>query len=62
MCARVLETLSATDQLILRRVFFDEADRGEVCREFEVTQSHLRVLLHRAKTRFRKAYSEAGKA
>ncbi len=59
---RVLETMNPTDQLILRRVFFDEADRVAVCREFEVSQGHLRVLLHRAKARFRTAYSEAGEA
>jgi RNA polymerase sigma-70 factor (ECF subfamily) len=45
--------LSAQDQELLRRVLLNEEDKDTVCKEFEVTRSYLRVLLHRARTRLR---------
>jgi len=38
------------------RVFLDERDRDEVCREFGVDRDYLRVLLHRAKREFKAEY------
>jgi RNA polymerase sigma-70 factor, ECF subfamily len=52
---RVLEELPEKDRRILRRVFLDEEDKDRVCEEFNVDRQYLRVLLHRARNRFRAA-------
>jgi len=54
---RLLEDLSEKDRALLRRVFLDEEDKDAVCREFRVDRNYLRVLLHRARTRFKTAAS-----
>ncbi|MFZ0413046.1 MAG: sigma factor-like helix-turn-helix DNA-binding protein, partial [Candidatus Acidiferrales bacterium] len=56
---KVLERLSAKDRQLLRRVFLEEKDKDEVCREFGVDRDYLRVLLHRAKRSFRDFYLQA---
>ena len=52
----VLATLPPKDRELLRAVFIDERDKDEICRRFNVDANYLRVLLHRAKGKFRKAY------
>lgn len=52
----VLSELPEKDRRILRWLFFDERDKGEVCRVLQVNREYLRVLLHRAKQRFRTDY------
>lgn len=52
---RILDTLPPKDRELLRQLFLEERDRDEVCRTFQVDREYLRVLLHRAKTRFRAA-------
>jgi RNA polymerase sigma-70 factor (ECF subfamily) len=52
---QVLAQLPAKDRRILERLFLDEADREEICAELSVDGEYLRVLLHRAKSRFRHA-------
>jgi RNA polymerase sigma-70 factor (ECF subfamily) len=52
----VLAALPAKDREILRLLFFEELDKHEVCRRFKVDREYLRVLLHRAKLRFRAEY------
>lgn len=49
----LIEELSAKDRGILRAVFLEERDKDAVCREFGIRREYLRVLLHRAKNRFR---------
>jgi RNA polymerase sigma-70 factor, ECF subfamily len=49
----VLDELSERDRNLLRMIFFEERDKAEVCRELGVDAAYLRVLLHRAKGRFR---------
>jgi len=58
----VLGSLPAKDRELLRRLFFEEADKDEICRELRVDRTYLRVLLHRAKARFREriAHAEIG--
>jgi DNA-directed RNA polymerase specialized sigma24 family protein len=51
-----LDELPAKDREILRMVFFEEADRERIAEAFEVDTDYLRVLLHRAKSRFYAAY------
>jgi RNA polymerase sigma-70 factor, ECF subfamily len=52
----VLQILSAMpdkDRQILRSLFFDEREKNEICRNLGVDRGYLRVLVHRAKSRFR---------
>lgn len=55
---RVLAELPAKDRHLLQAIYLDETDKSEVCRQHRVDANYLRVLLHRAKSRFRKAYLE----
>jgi RNA polymerase sigma-70 factor (ECF subfamily) len=50
----LIEELSAKDRRILKAVFLEEQDKETVCHEFGVDRDYLRVLLHRAKSRFRR--------
>src|SRR5260370_24580612 len=50
---KILSQLAGRDQAILRAVFLDEIDKDEVCRQFGVGRDYLRVLLFRAKEKFR---------
>jgi RNA polymerase sigma-70 factor (ECF subfamily) len=59
--AKILDELPAKDREILRMVFFEEADRDEICRRLSVESGHLRVLLHRAKARFQAAGLRGGR-
>jgi RNA polymerase sigma-70 factor (ECF subfamily) len=54
----VLEELPAKDRELLRMFFLEECDKGEICKRFEIREGHLRVLLHRAKLRFRSMHSK----
>lgn len=52
----ILAELPAKDRGILRAVFLEEGDKADVCRRFDVNRDYLRVLVHRAKIRFRAAF------
>ncbi|MEO6803791.1 MAG: sigma-70 family RNA polymerase sigma factor [Granulicella sp.] len=54
----VLDTLSERDRGLLRAIFLEEKDKDDVCKEMGVNREYIRVLLHRAKHSFRKAYAE----
>jgi len=49
----ILKELPEKDRELLKRVFLDEEDKDAVCRAFHVDRNYLRVLLHRAKARFK---------
>jgi len=53
MVRAVLGELPEGDRALLRMIFFEETDRDEVCRTMNVDRAYLRVLLHRALSRFR---------
>lgn len=53
---RVLETLPPRDAEILKAVFLEEADKEEICRRFGIERDYLRVLVHRAKEKFKTHY------
>jgi RNA polymerase sigma-70 factor (ECF subfamily) len=53
---RVLEQLQPRDADILRALFLEERDKDEICKAFGVDRNYLRVLLHRAKEKFRGSY------
>jgi RNA polymerase sigma-70 factor, ECF subfamily len=50
---RALNELPESDRELLRLVFFEDAGREAICRAFHVERNHLRVLVCRAKGRFR---------
>ncbi len=52
----VLSELPEKDRKLLGWLFFEEKDKREVCRAMQVDREYLRVLLHRAKQRFRTDY------
>lgn len=52
---RVLSEMPAKDREILRLVFLEERDKDWICKEMNVNPEYLRVLIHRAKARFRTA-------
>ena len=56
----VLSELAEKDQKILRAVFLEEVDKAEICERFQVDRDYLRVLVHRAKARFREAFGRSG--
>lgn len=51
----VLNHLSMKDRQVLKRVFLDEADKDDVCHELGIDRGYLRLVVHRAKGRFRAA-------
>jgi len=53
---KVMEELPEKDRQLLRFYFLEERNKSEVCQRFQVTDDYLRVLLHRAKLRFRAIY------
>ena len=57
LVAKVLEEMVDKDRKLLRRMFLDEEDKDVVCREFNVDRAYLRVLVHRARIRFRNVAS-----
>jgi RNA polymerase sigma-70 factor (ECF subfamily) len=55
---KTLASLPSKEKQLLQWLFFEELDKDEVCRRLNVNRNYLRVLLHRAKQRFRVAYAE----
>jgi RNA polymerase sigma-70 factor (ECF subfamily) len=54
----ILAGLKQRDRDLLRAIFLEEKDKDEICREFKVDREYLRVLLHRAKGRFRSSFRQ----
>jgi RNA polymerase sigma-70 factor (ECF subfamily) len=57
--AQVREALAGLpekDRSLIRWLFFEGRDKDEVCRLLNVDRTYLRVLLHRAKARFREQF------
>ena len=52
----VLAEMPEKDRKILRWLFFDARDKDAICRHLGVDREYLRVLVHRAKQRFRAGY------
>jgi RNA polymerase sigma-70 factor, ECF subfamily len=55
---RILDDLPERDRRILRCLFFDEKEKDVICREFGVKRDYLRVLVLRAKDKFRALYDK----
>jgi RNA polymerase sigma-70 factor, ECF subfamily len=59
---QVLEELPERDRNLLRAYFLEEKEKDEVCQQFGVDRDYLRVLLHRAKDKFKVLYEKDRKA
>jgi RNA polymerase sigma-70 factor, ECF subfamily len=55
---RVLDELPAKDRELLKEVYLDEEDKSVICRRHKVDARYLRVLVYRAKSRFRTEYGK----
>jgi RNA polymerase sigma-70 factor, ECF subfamily len=55
---KILSRLPARDRELLRAVFLEEKEKDTVCREIGVDRNYLRVLLHRAKHKFKALYEK----
>jgi RNA polymerase sigma factor (sigma-70 family) len=53
---KILDKLGERDRKLLRAVFLEELSSAEVCRRFDIQPDYLRVLVFRAKARFRQEY------
>jgi RNA polymerase sigma-70 factor (ECF subfamily) len=53
---RALDSLDPHEAEILRAVFISERDKDEICGSFGISRDYLRVLLFRAKEKFRAVY------
>jgi len=56
----VLDDLPDKDRQILRSEFFEDGDKDEICERFQVSRDYLRVLVHRAKVKFKAAMDGSG--
>jgi RNA polymerase sigma-70 factor (ECF subfamily) len=54
----LINGMRSKDRFLICAIFLDERDKDEVCREQGVGRAYLRVLLHRAKKRFRQRLAE----
>jgi RNA polymerase sigma-70 factor, ECF subfamily len=55
---RLVSGMKTRDGQILTAIFFSERSKAEACQEFNVDQGYLRVLLHRAREKFREAWEK----
>jgi RNA polymerase sigma-70 factor (ECF subfamily) len=53
---QVIGELPKKDRDLLSALFLEEKDKDEVCKQFGVDRDYFRVLLHRAKDKFRVLY------
>jgi RNA polymerase sigma-70 factor, ECF subfamily len=56
---KLLGELTVKDRELLRRVLLEEEDKDAICKEYGVDRGYLRVLLHRARLRFKAALLES---
>jgi RNA polymerase sigma-70 factor (ECF subfamily) len=54
----LIEDLPKKDRDLLCAYFLDEKEKDEVCVQFGVDRDYFRVLLHRAKDKFRVLYEK----
>jgi RNA polymerase sigma-70 factor (ECF subfamily) len=56
----ILSQMPEKDRTLLRMVFLEEGERTAICEHFQVDGDYLRVLVHRAKERFRETVRRKG--
>jgi RNA polymerase sigma-70 factor (ECF subfamily) len=52
---RTMTDMAGVDQQILRKVFLEEQDKDQICKELGIDRNYLRVRVHRALSRLRTA-------
>jgi RNA polymerase sigma-70 factor (ECF subfamily) len=52
----ILREMNPRDRDLLRAIFLEEKDKEEICTQFGADREYLRVLLYRAKERFRSCF------
>ena len=55
---RILDGMPKRDRELLRAIFLDEKEKDSVCRELGVDREYLRVLVYRAKDKFKILYEK----
>jgi RNA polymerase sigma-70 factor (ECF subfamily) len=55
---RILDGLPKRDRELLRAIFLEEKEKDTICRELGVDREYLRVLVHRAKDKFKALYEK----
>jgi len=55
---RILNGMPKRDRDLLRDIFLEEKEKDSVCRELGVDREYLRVLVHRAKDKFKALYGK----
>ncbi len=55
---RILGEMPRRDRDLLRAIFLEEKEKDSVCRDLGVDREYLRVLVHRAKDKFRALYEK----
>jgi RNA polymerase sigma-70 factor (ECF subfamily) len=55
---RILDGMPKRDRDLLRAIFLEEKEKDSVCRELGVDREYLRVLVHRAKDKFKALYEK----
>ena len=55
---RILSAMPKRDRDLLRAIFLEEKEKDSVCRELGVDREYLRVLVHRAKDKFKALYEK----
>jgi RNA polymerase sigma-70 factor, ECF subfamily len=55
---RVLDAMPKRDRDLLRAIFLEDKEKDSVCREFGVDREYLRVLVYRAKDKFKALYEK----
>ena len=55
---RILDGMPKRDRDLLRAIFLEEKEKDAICRELGVDREYLRVLVHRAKDKFKALYEK----
>jgi len=55
---RILDAMPKRDRDLLRAIFLEDKEKDAVCREFGVDREYLRVLVYRAKDKFKALYEK----
>ena len=55
---RILDSMPKRDRNLLRAIFLEDKEKDAVCREFGVDREYLRVLVYRAKDKFKALYEK----
>jgi RNA polymerase sigma-70 factor, ECF subfamily len=55
---RILDAMPKRDRDLLRAIFLEDKEKDSVCREFGVDREYLRVLVYRAKDKFKALYEK----